>query len=172
MHSISILRCLVPMVPVTYSACAGCALTVRGFEWLRTFCENMQFNTSSEQLGPTGRFSFGRIVFDRGVHDLVFRSSLYARSQRKHILAFSIGNCYACFRRESPKNSKNGTTYKAEIFYDYKVNGTKHSSNRVGYGDFSSSNPSCARSVANQYPAGKMWMFFICRRNQGRVFWR
>lgn len=54
------------------------------------------------------------------------------------------------------KNSKNGTTYKAEIFYDYKVNGTKHSSNRVGYGDFSSSNPSCARSVANQYLAGKM----------------
>ncbi len=47
-----------------------------------------------------------------------------------------------------------GTTYSAEILYDYKVDGETYSSNRVGYGDYGSSNPSGARKVVNKYPEG------------------
>ena len=55
----------------------------------------------------------------------------------------------------SSHSSKGGTTYHAEIRYEYTVNGSVHSGTRVAYGDYGSSNSSHARSVVNKYPPGK-----------------
>jgi hypothetical protein len=48
-----------------------------------------------------------------------------------------------------------GGTYHAEVLYDFSVNDTAFSGNRVAYGDYGSGNPSHARSVVNHYPKGK-----------------
>ena len=48
-----------------------------------------------------------------------------------------------------------GTTYQAEILYEFSVDGTIYNGNRVAYGDYGSSNPSHARNIVNQYPVGK-----------------
>lgn len=56
---------------------------------------------------------------------------------------------------DSKSSSKGGTTYHAEVLYEYRVGGETHSSNDVAYGSYGSSNPSHARSIVNKYPAGK-----------------
>lgn len=56
---------------------------------------------------------------------------------------------------EHKRGNKGGTTYSAEVQYDYVVNGVTHSSNRVAFGSISSSDPSGARNVVNRYPKGK-----------------
>ena len=55
----------------------------------------------------------------------------------------------------SSHSSKGGTTYHADIRYEYTVDGTVHSGTRVAYGDYGSSNSSHARGIANKYPVGK-----------------
>lgn len=55
--------------------------------------------------------------------------------------------------RRSGKNE--GTTYRAEIYYEFEVDGVTYSGNRVAYGGRSSSNPSFARLTVNKYPKGK-----------------
>lgn len=47
-----------------------------------------------------------------------------------------------------------GTTYSAEILYDYSVNEVLYSSNQINYGEISSSDPSSARKIVNRYSAG------------------
>lgn len=49
----------------------------------------------------------------------------------------------------------NGTTYSAEVLYDYTVDNTKYSSNQVALGSYGSSNPGAARQTVNEYPEGK-----------------
>jgi len=47
-----------------------------------------------------------------------------------------------------------GTTYSAEVLYEYEVGDTIYSSNHIGYGDLSSGNPSSSRRIVNKYPSG------------------
>ncbi len=46
-------------------------------------------------------------------------------------------------------------TYHAEVMYDFSVNNTTFSGNRIAYGDYGSGNPSHARRVVNSYPKDK-----------------
>lgn len=46
------------------------------------------------------------------------------------------------------------TTYGAEILYEYEVDGVRHSSSRVGYGDYSTNYSGHARNIVKQYPKG------------------
>jgi hypothetical protein len=50
--------------------------------------------------------------------------------------------------------NKGGTTYHAEVPYEYAVDGQTQSSNQISFGDYGSSDPSHARSVVNKYPPG------------------
>jgi len=63
------------------------------------------------------------------------------------------------------RSSKGGTTYHAEVMYDYEVDQTIYSSNRIGYGDYGSSNPGHARQVVNEYPKGKRVTVFYQQEN-------
>jgi hypothetical protein len=45
-------------------------------------------------------------------------------------------------------------TYHAAIVYDYSVEGTKYSGNRICFGDYGSSDANHARQILNRYPAG------------------
>ncbi len=54
---------------------------------------------------------------------------------------------------ESHKGGEGGTTYGAEVLYEYSVSRTTHSGNKVSFGDYSSSNPGHAREIVNKYPA-------------------
>lgn len=53
------------------------------------------------------------------------------------------------------RNQRTKTTYKATVFYDYSVDGTEYSSDKISFGDYSSSSPSHARRIVNRYPKGK-----------------
>lgn len=48
-----------------------------------------------------------------------------------------------------------GTTYKADIGYEYVVDGQTQNGSKVGFGDYGSSNASHARSIVNKYPPGE-----------------
>ena len=51
-------------------------------------------------------------------------------------------------------SGKNGTTYHAEVRYEYNVAGRVQSSNQVAFGDYGSSNPSDIHRIVMRYPAG------------------
>jgi Protein of unknown function (DUF3592) len=52
---------------------------------------------------------------------------------------------------QSSSGSHGGTTYHADILYEYNVAGVPHSGNRVAYGDYGSSSPSHAQAIVNRY---------------------
>lgn len=56
---------------------------------------------------------------------------------------------------EYHRSSKGGGTYHAEIMYDFAVNAIPCSGHRIAFGDYDSSNPSHARTLANRYPKDK-----------------
>lgn len=47
------------------------------------------------------------------------------------------------------------TTYSADVAYDYTVNGTRYTGDRVTFGSVSTSSTARARRVLNRYPKGK-----------------
>jgi hypothetical protein len=51
---------------------------------------------------------------------------------------------------------RTSTTYKANVFYEYSVDGTKYSSDKVSFGEYSSSNQRHARQIVNRYRKGKI----------------
>ena len=51
-------------------------------------------------------------------------------------------------------SSHDSTTYKAEVLYNYQLSSVTYSSNRVGFGDYGSSDSSHARTILNRYPTG------------------
>jgi hypothetical protein len=56
---------------------------------------------------------------------------------------------------EYHRSDKGGGTYHAEVMYDFSVNDTSFTGNRIAYGDYGSSNPSHARQVVNRYLKGQ-----------------
>jgi hypothetical protein len=56
---------------------------------------------------------------------------------------------------EAKSDSDSGTTYHAEILYDYTVDGTKYSGNRVDFGEYGTGEPTHARRIVNRYPPEK-----------------
>ncbi|MDO8571970.1 MAG: DUF3592 domain-containing protein [bacterium] len=57
--------------------------------------------------------------------------------------------------RSTNSDGSDATTYKADIGYDYILNGQTHSGSDVSFGAYSSSNASEMRSIVNRYPLGK-----------------
>ena len=116
----------------------------------------MRFNSNTTSLGPTKRFLFGRIfplpflIIGAAILFFGLRSIQRAKASSDWP---SVSGIVVSSAVDSSRGD-NGTTYKAEILYDYEVNSTKYSSNRVGYGDYGSSNPSGARQVVNRYKEG------------------
>jgi hypothetical protein len=55
---------------------------------------------------------------------------------------------------DSKSGDKGGTTYHAEVLYEYRAGGQTQSSHDVAFGAYGSSDPSHARSIVNKYPAG------------------
>ena len=56
---------------------------------------------------------------------------------------------------EGHRSRDSGTTYSAEILYDYVVNGETLSGNSITFGEISTGNSSNARRYVNKYRAGK-----------------
>lgn len=53
---------------------------------------------------------------------------------------------------QSKSGNKGGTTYHAEVLYEYRVDGELYSSSTVAFGAYGSSNPAPARKTVNRYP--------------------
>ena len=53
------------------------------------------------------------------------------------------------------RNRRPKYTYGAEVRYEYTVKERKHTSNKVSFGQYSSSNPGHAESIVRRYPQGK-----------------
>jgi len=59
-------------------------------------------------------------------------------------------------RKEShDSDGRHSTTYHAEIQYNYSVDNSDFTGDRVAYGDYGSSDPSHAREVVSRYPTGR-----------------
>jgi len=58
-------------------------------------------------------------------------------------------------RHHGSESKGGGTTYHAEILYEFAVGGAVFNGNRVAYGDYGSSNPAHARRLVNRYPEGR-----------------
>jgi len=56
---------------------------------------------------------------------------------------------------EYHRDKKGAGTYHAKIMYDFVVNGTTFSGDRIAFGDYGSNNPSHARRIVNKYPEGE-----------------
>lgn len=57
-------------------------------------------------------------------------------------------------RVASHSGNKGGTTYSAEVRYEFTVAGVVHSGDSVGFGDFGSSDSDKYRRIVNRYPVG------------------
>jgi len=68
-------------------------------------------------------------------------------------------------RHSSSRSRGGGTTYHAEIGYEFSVDGTTYNGDRVAYGDYGSSSPSHARRIVNRYPKGKSVTVYYMPRN-------
>jgi hypothetical protein len=124
----------------------------------------MRLHSSSKPLGPIGRFCFGRIFplpfLIVGAIFLLIGLRSMQRAQESTNWP-SVAAVIVSSSVDSRSGNK-GTTYQAKVLYDYTVDGTQYSSNRIGYGDYGSSNPGHAREVVNQYPKGsKVEVFYM-----------
>ena len=52
------------------------------------------------------------------------------------------------------RSGNKGGAYHAHILYNYNLNGTAFSGDRVAYGDYGSSDSSHAQEIVNHYPVG------------------
>jgi hypothetical protein len=66
---------------------------------------------------------------------------------------------------EYHSGGKGGGTYHAHVLYNYNLNGTAFSGDRIAYGDYGSSNPSHAQEIVNRYPAGAKVTVYYMRTN-------
>ncbi|MBI2441031.1 MAG: DUF3592 domain-containing protein [Lentisphaerae bacterium] len=115
-------------------------------------------SSSSKQMSPGMRFFFSRIfplifvvvgasVAFFGVRGLIrAKASVDWPATQGRVVASSV---------EYQDSDEGSGTYHAEVMYDFSVNDTTFSGNRVAYGDYGSSNPSHARRIVNRYPKGK-----------------
>lgn len=53
-------------------------------------------------------------------------------------------------------SSRDGTTYRAEVSFQYEVDGISHTSDTYRFGAMGTSSESAANSVVEQYPSGKV----------------
>ena len=70
---------------------------------------------------------------------------------------------------ERHRTSKGGTTYGAEIHYEYHVNGIKYANNKLSFGDYQSGSPSRAQRIENKYPEGQQFSVFYDPANPERA---
>lgn len=66
---------------------------------------------------------------------------------------------------DSKRGDENGTTYHAEVLYEYVIEKKTQSSNKIAFGSFGTSNPSYARRIVNKYPAGSKVMIYYSPKN-------
>ena len=68
-------------------------------------------------------------------------------------------------RRSGQKSHQARTHFTAEIRYDYTVDGTSYTGDRVSYSDYSSSNEMQMQTVVAEYPVGKSVTVFFDPEN-------
>lgn len=66
---------------------------------------------------------------------------------------------------EYHRSDDGGGTYHAELYYDFDVQGTTYSGDRVAFGDYGSSDASHARRIVNKYPKGKEVTVYYLPKN-------
>lgn len=115
-------------------------------------------SSSSKPMSPGMRFFFSRIfplifvavgasVAFFGIRGLIrAKASVAWPTTQGKVVSSSV---------EYHKGDEGGGTYHAEVMYDFNINDTTFSGNRIAYGDYGSSNPSHAREVVNRYPTGQ-----------------
>lgn len=54
----------------------------------------------------------------------------------------------------SENSDSDGTTYGADVYFEYRVNDQQYGSDTVSFGQFSSSDYGHARNIVNRYPEG------------------
>lgn len=115
----------------------------------------MRFQRSSNQVpSPLIRFIFGRLFplpFAIVGAVLLFIGSRALLDARASSAWPTVAGKVVASNVES-SSGDDGTSYSAEVMYEYEVEGITYSSNRVAFGDYGSSNPSHAREIVNRYP--------------------
>jgi hypothetical protein len=117
----------------------------------------MRFNTNSKSVVTIGRFLLGRLFplpfLIAGANVMFF--GLRSMDRAKASTEWPSVRGVVVLSEVDSRGGHRGTSYFAEVLYDYEVDGAKHCSNRIGYGDYGYSNPNEARKTVNRYPKGK-----------------
>jgi hypothetical protein len=58
-------------------------------------------------------------------------------------------------RETRTSGTSRSTTYRARVLYEYRVDGTAHSGDRISYGHYDTEKESDAANVVARYPAGR-----------------
>lgn len=114
----------------------------------------MSGNRNKKEMGPVSRFFFARLFplpFLAVGIAITFFGIKQIRDARDSMSWPSIPGVVEFSSVEQRRND-NSTTYEAEVMYNYKVNGVVYSSNRLSFGQVSSSDPTSARKIVNRYP--------------------
>jgi len=119
-------------------------------------------------MSPAVKFFFGRIfpwpfiiigalVFSFGVRNLLRAEDSVKWPTVQGVVQSSS--------MEYHSGDKGGGTYHAHILYNYNLNGTAFSGDRLAYGDYGSSNPSHSQEIVNRYPVGTKVAVYYARTN-------
>ena len=117
---------------------------------------HMHLDSRNQQTGPTKRFYFCRIfpIPFALIGAIILFVGTQSLQRSYESVNWPSASGIVVSSEIDKRRKNNGTTYSAEILYDYTVDGEAFSSNRVSYGDLGSSNPSRARKIVNRYPKG------------------
>jgi hypothetical protein len=124
---------------------------------LKTDFEESQMELySTKQVPPVIRIIFGRIIplllMFIGAYILCFGCMDLLRANQSRTWPTAQG----IIQNSSVEYNRNRKgAYRAKIMYDFTVNATAFSGNRVAFGDYSSSISSHAQGIVNIYPKGK-----------------
>lgn len=132
----------------------------------------MRFNTNSKSVVTIGRFLLGRLFplpfLIAGANVMFF--GLRSMDRAKASTEWPSVRGVVVLSEVDSRGGHRGTSYFAEVLYDYEVDGAKHCSNRIGYGVTDTATLMKRARQSTVTRKAKKWMSFICPKNQRRAF--
>jgi hypothetical protein len=112
--------------------------------------------SSSRPMSPRMRFYFSRI-FPWGfilMGAIVFIFGVRNFTRARESASWPTVEGRVAHSEMTLGSGDESSVYHASVLYNYKLSGVSYSSDRIGFGDFDSSDSSHAQAIVNRYPVG------------------
>ena len=130
-----------------------------------------QYETTSQKMSPGLKFFLIRIfplifIISGGIVGYFgIKGFINAKNSVNWPTAKGIIQTSSVIRQEDNGDDRNKVMYHAEVLYNFDVNGTAFSGNRISYGDYDSNRPTHARKIVNKYRKGKSVTIYYSPKN-------